>query len=45
MFHFISKAEYFNALDVPEIDHTLAPTRNLGLKHIQMPVSFIECFP
>lgn len=35
MFRYITKDDYFGALDIREIDGTLAPTRDFGLKHVQ----------
>ena len=35
MYHFITKKEYFDALDVPEIDEVLKTNQHFGLKHVQ----------
>ena len=35
MYHVITKKEYFDALDVPEIDEALKTNQHFGLKHVQ----------
>lgn len=35
MYHFMTKDEYFSALNVQDIDAALLETRSMGLKHIQ----------
>lgn len=35
MYHIVTKEEYFNALDIPEVEAALSSTRHLGLKHTQ----------